>query len=63
MWTLATLGWVATEQGDLPTAHARLLDALVIARDALSGRARLAMPIEGLAQVAAQPGWLLRPSV
>jgi predicted ATPase/DNA-binding CsgD family transcriptional regulator/tetratricopeptide (TPR) repeat protein len=56
MWTLANFGWVATEQGDLATAHACLLDALVIARDALGGRARLAMPIEGLAQVAAAAG-------
>jgi predicted ATPase/DNA-binding CsgD family transcriptional regulator len=56
MWTLANLGWVATEQGDIATAHACLLDALVMARDALGGRARLAMPMEGLAQVAAACG-------
>src|SRR5262249_57862008 len=55
-WILANLGWVATEQGDLGMAHACLLDALVMARDALGGRARIATPIEGLAQVAAACG-------
>jgi non-specific serine/threonine protein kinase len=56
MWTMANRGWVATEQGDLATALACFHDALVMARDALGGRARLAMPLEGLAQVAAACG-------
>jgi DNA-binding NarL/FixJ family response regulator len=56
MWALANLGWVAAEQRDLAVAHACLLDALVMVRDALGGRARLAMPLEGLAQVAAAAG-------
>ena len=56
MWTSVTLGWVATEQADLVTAHASLLAALKMARDALGGRGRLVMPLEGLAQLATAAG-------
>lgn len=56
VWIVCNLGRVATQQGDLVTAHANFLDALVIARDNLGGRGRLGMPLEGLAQVAAASG-------
>jgi predicted ATPase/DNA-binding XRE family transcriptional regulator len=53
MFSSVSLGWVATDQGDLAAAHTALLLALRIARDALGARARLVTPLEGLAQLAA----------
>jgi len=55
-WALGNLGWVVLEQGDFGEARALFLDALAIGRDVLGGRARLAIPLEGLAQVAAATG-------
>jgi predicted ATPase/DNA-binding CsgD family transcriptional regulator len=60
LWTRVHLGRVACEQGDLERAHVALLEAFAIGRDALGGRVRLVMPLEGLAQVATAAGQPLR---
>jgi predicted ATPase/DNA-binding CsgD family transcriptional regulator len=52
---LVHLGWVATEEGDLPRAKSWLIQALRLAQQNF-GRARLVVPLEGLAQVAAASG-------
>jgi non-specific serine/threonine protein kinase len=60
MFSNVNLGWVATVQGDLMTAHAALVVALRMACDALGARARLVTPLEGLAQLAAAAGQPVR---
>jgi non-specific serine/threonine protein kinase len=52
---LVLLGCVATEQGHLAGAKTWLVQALVMAQHSF-GRARLMLPLEGLAQVAAAAG-------
>jgi non-specific serine/threonine protein kinase len=56
VWTLGNLGWVLLEQQDLSSARACFFEALTIGRDVLGGRARLAIPLEGFAQLAAAAG-------
>jgi DNA-binding CsgD family transcriptional regulator len=53
MWTLGNLGWVHLEQRQFAEARQCFEQALAIGRDVLGGRARLAIPLEGFAQLAA----------
>jgi predicted ATPase/DNA-binding CsgD family transcriptional regulator len=56
LWSLANLGWVVLEQGDLVQAGTLFLEALAIGHDALGGGARLAIPLEGFAELAVAAG-------
>jgi len=56
LWILTSLACVATQEGDIATARLWLTEALKIGYEALGGRARLALPLEGPAQVAAATG-------
>jgi predicted ATPase len=63
VWRLASLGMVATEQGDLDGALAYLTEAILFARDVLGQGADLFMPLDGFGQLAAalhQPFQALR---
>jgi DNA-binding CsgD family transcriptional regulator len=60
LWSLVTLAWVATLQADLDRARTCLAEALAIGHDALGGRSRLVMPLEGFAQLAAAVGQPVR---
>jgi len=63
MRILTILVWIATRQGDIASAQAWAVDALKIANEVLGGGPRLALPLEGLAQVAtaaSQPVQALR---
>ena len=56
VWILTSLAWVATEQGDLAKAQTWLVEALRCANEVLGAPGRVALPLEGLAQLATAAG-------